>query len=93
MERVESWAEGKQMKLNILKTKNIIFNFSSVKKFSTDIRLKNDVIETVSEDKLLWTILTDDLKWNRNTTNIVRETNRRMQLYIMLKSLLITLGI
>ena len=52
MERVESWAEGKQMKLNILKTKNIIFNYSSDKKFSTDIRLRNDVIETVSEAKL-----------------------------------------
>ena len=48
MERVESWAEDKQMKLNILKTKNIIF-FSSDKKFSTDIRLRNDVIETVRE--------------------------------------------
>ena len=35
MERVDSWAEDKQMKLNILKTKNIIFNFSSDKKFST----------------------------------------------------------
>ena len=32
------------------------------------------------EAKLLGTILTDDLKWNRNTENIVRETNRRMQL-------------
>ena len=80
MERVNSWADGKQMKLNILKTKNIIFNFSSDKKFSTDIRLKKDVIETVTEAKLLGTIITDDLKWNRNTENIVKETNRRMQL-------------
>ena len=80
MEKVNSWADGKQMKLNILKTKNMIFNFSSDKKFSTDIKLKKDVIETVTEAKLLGTIITDDLKWNRNTENIVKETNRRMQL-------------
>ena len=34
----------------------------------------------MNETKLLGTILTDDLKWNRNTENIVRGTNRRMQL-------------
>ena len=62
MQKVDSWAEDKQMKLNNLKTKNIIFNFSRDKEFSTDIRLGNNIIETVSETKLLGTILTDDLR-------------------------------
>ena len=68
------------MKLNVKKTKNMIFNFSKDKKFSTDIRIGNESIETVSETKLLGTIITDDLKWNKNTSNIVKETNKRMQL-------------
>ena len=51
MERVECWAEGKQMKLNILR-KKILFS-TSHKKFSTDIRLRNDIIETVSEANCL----------------------------------------
>ena len=80
MERVDSWTNRKEMKLNIKKTKNMIFNFSRDKKFSTDIKLRNNVIETVSETRLLGTIITDDLKWNRNTDSIVKETNKRMQL-------------
>ena len=56
------------------------FNFSKDKKFSTDVKLRNEIIETVSETKLLGTIITNDLKWNRNTENIVKETNKRMRL-------------
>ena len=80
LEKVERWSEEKQMKLNIKKTKNICFNFTKDKQFSTDIKLKNEPIETVSETKLLGTIITNDLKWNKNTDNIVKETNKRMQL-------------
>ena len=72
MERVERWAKEKQMKLNVKKTKD--------KQFSTDIKLNNESIETVSETKLLGTIITNDLKWNKNTDNIVKETNKRMQI-------------
>ena len=34
----------------------------------------------MSETKLLGTIITSDLKWNKNTENIVKETNKRTQL-------------
>ena len=80
MEKVERWSKSKEMKLNIKKTKNICFNFTKDRQFSTDIKLNNESIETVSETKLLGTIITDDLKWNRNTNNIVKETNKRMQI-------------
>ena len=80
LERVERWAKEKQMKLNVKKTKNICFNFTKDKQFSTDIKLNNESIETVSETKLLGTIITNDLKWNKNTDNIVKETNKRMQI-------------
>ena len=36
------------------------------------------VIETVKETKLLGTLLTDKLNWNRNTEKIVKESNKRM---------------
>ena len=64
------------MKLNPKKTKIVCFNFTK----DTDIKLNNEPIETVSETKLLGTIISNDLKWNKNTDNIVKETNKRMQL-------------
>ena len=67
------------MKLNSKKTKNQIFNFSKKHQFSTDIMIKGDVIETISETKLLGTTITSDLSWNRNTSKLVTESNKRMQ--------------
>ena len=77
---IEKWTRDKKMLLNIKKTKNIIFNFSKDSQFSTEIKLNGENIETVSETKLLGTIITDKLDWNKNTQNIVKEANKRMSL-------------
>ena len=66
------------MKLNTSKTKNIIFNFSKNSQFSTEVKLNGEVIETVEETKLLGTVITNDLKWERNTDKIIKEANKRM---------------
>ena len=67
------------MKLNSKKTKNQIFNFSKQHQFSTKIRIKDDVIETINEIKLLGTTITSDLNWNKNTKKLITESNKRMQ--------------
>ena len=64
LEKISDWTKRKQFKLNTKKTQNIIFNYSKNYQFSTDLKLEGDVIETVSETKLLGTIITNDLNWN-----------------------------
>ena len=71
LEKISDWTRRKQMKLNNKKTKNLIFNYSKNYQFSTDLKLEDEVIETVSETKLLGTIITSDLNWNKNTQSIV----------------------
>ena len=66
------------MKLNNKKTHNIIFNYSKNYKFSTDLKIEGEVIETVSETKLLGTLITNDLSWNKNTKSIVKQSNKKM---------------
>ena len=66
------------MKLNVAKTKNIIFNFSKNNQFTTELKLDGKVVETVSETKLLGTVITDKLDWNSNIEKIVKESNKRM---------------
>ena len=68
------------MVLNEEKTKNRIFNFSKNKKFSTRLQLNNKHIKTVKEIKLLGTIITDDLKWGKNTNFLVKRAYGRMEL-------------
>ena len=80
MEKISSWTKNQKMQLNLKKTKNMIFNFSRKYKFSTQISCDTEKIKTVKEAKLLGTIITDDLKWDKNTAEIVKKAYRRMQL-------------
>ena len=68
---INEWTKKKKMKLNLKKTKNIIFNFSKRFQFSTQLSIENEDIELVSETKLLGTYVTSDLKWDKNTSEIV----------------------
>ena len=68
------------MKLNAKKTKTMIFNFSTNKQFATKITLNGEPLLTVSEQKILGTILTSDLSWDRNTENMVKAANASMRL-------------
>ena len=79
MSDLEVWTRGKQMKLNVKKTKNMIFNFSKKYQFNTDIKLEGETVETIKQTKLLGAIITDDLSWNRNTAKLVKDGNLRMQ--------------
>jgi hypothetical protein len=69
-----------KMRLNEDKTKNMIFNFSKKHQFTTELSVNGKKIDIVEETKLLGTIITSDLKWNRNTREIVKGAYKRMQL-------------
>ena len=43
LERISDWTDKNKMKLNSTKTKNIIFYYSKNYKFSTDLKLTNEV--------------------------------------------------
>ena len=80
VEDINNWTEENKMILNPKKTKNIIFNFSNNNQFTTNIKLKGENLEIVEEAKLLGTIITSDLKWKRNTEEIVKDANKRMRI-------------
>ena len=77
---INVWTANQRMLINESKTKNMIFNFSRKYQFSTKLQLNNHDIETLKKTKLLGTIITDDLRWEENTKNIVRKANARMEL-------------
>ena len=75
---INNWTKNKKMKLNEKKTKNIIFNFTRKYQFTTNLSVNNKKIEIVKETKLLGTHITDDLKWNKNTSEIIKKAYKRM---------------
>ena len=58
----------------------MIFNFTKGKQFTTNIKLKGETVEIVNESKLLGVIISNDLKWDRNTNHIVKNANKMMRM-------------
>ena len=70
---INEWTQAKKMKLNVKKTKTMLFNFSKKNQFSTKLTLENEDIEMVKETRLLGTIITDQITWDRNTEDLTRK--------------------
>jgi hypothetical protein len=68
------------MRLNEKKTKNMIFNFTKKYQFTTKLNVNNVNIEIPQETKLLGTVITEKLTWDRNTEEITKKAYKRMQL-------------
>ena len=77
---INNWTEKNLMKLNEKKTKQMIFNFSKDKQFTTEIQLKGESLEIVEEVKLLGVIIDKNLKWDRNTKYLVKKANKKMRM-------------
>ena len=77
---INKWTVNQKMLINSKKTKAMIFNFTHNFKFNTRLRNNNMNIDVVPEMKILGTIITQDINWNRNTQHIIQKVNKRMLL-------------
>ena len=80
LKKIQEWTQNQKMKLNKKKTKVMIFNFSKDHKFTTDLKIDEDTLEIVDQAKLLGVIITNDLKWDKNTEYLIKKANSRMEL-------------
>ena len=77
---IQTWTSENKAKLNVEKSKVMIFNFNHNMQFSTRLYIENTLLETIQETKLLGTLITSDLKWHKNTQMLVRKAYARMQI-------------
>ena len=66
------------MKLNIDKTKVMIFNTSNNYQFMTRLTISGRTIETISETELLGVKISSDFSWRSNTKSRVTRAYRRI---------------
>ena len=78
--QIQEWTKNQKMKLNEKKTKSMIFNFSKNHQFTTRLKVNDVNLEIVKEAKLLGIIITDQLKWDRNTKELTKKGFMRMKL-------------
>ena len=92
LDEISEWTKNQKMLINQKKSKCMIFNYTHKYQFSTRLAIEGEVLETVAETKLLGTILTNDLRWSKNTQNIVKKANKRMELLRKISSFGATLS-
>ena len=68
------------MKLNVEKSKVMVFNFTEQYQFATRLYLEDRLLDTIQQTKLLGTIIQSDLKWQENTDMLVKKAYQRMLL-------------
>ena len=80
LNKISEWTLNNKMLLNTSKTKTMNFNFTNTYQFSSRLSVDNDVLETISETKLLGVIVNDSLTWDSNTKYITKRANARMRM-------------
>ena len=78
IQNIEAWTHEKQMKLNVSKSKYMIFNFSKNYQINTRLYMENELLQQVKETRLLGVIIRDDLSFKSNTNYITRNAYKRM---------------
>ena len=86
LRNIEDWTERKKMKLNTKKSCGMVFNFTNNYQFTSRLTLDGGPLKLVEETKLLGVILTNDLKWSKNTDFLIKRANARMEILRKLSS-------
>ena len=85
---IEKFTEENQMKINVTKTKVMIFNKSRNYDFPPEFSFKNGkILECIETTKLLGIYLSSDLRWEENCKQIFKKAMSKMWLLRRLKKL------
>ena len=78
LKKTQLYYKENQMKINFKKTKMMLFNPSKTLDFMPQFCMEGHEIELISETRLLGLHISSDLKWKKNTRNMVLKASRRL---------------
>ena len=87
LKNTHKYAKDNHMKLNLDKTKLILFNPCKTKDFSPEMVIEDTRIDLVEQSKLLGVVITSNLSWSANTNHLVERCYRKMWVMRRLKKL------
>ena len=71
IDEINTWSTNQKIILNQKKTKLLIFNFTDKYQFSIRLKLNCENIYIVNQTKLLDTIITGRLRWDKNCRELI----------------------
>ena len=83
--KTQQYAQDNDMKINLKKTKAMLFNPCTSIDFVPELVIDDQEIEVVEEMRLLGIIITSDMKWSANTLNMVTRAYQKLWVLRRLK--------
>ena len=81
--KVAEYARKNFMKINIKKTKVLLFNPARRRiDFQPDIKLDGKILDVIDQIRLVGFVLTDDLSWHKNTDSLVSRAYAKMWIFM-----------
>jgi hypothetical protein len=78
VQRVVDWCSENDLELNVIKTKEVVIDPRRKKDPILPLEINGQVVEQVSSFKFLGTTISEDLKWDSNTTSIIKKCQQRL---------------
>ena len=91
LNKIASWTEENQMKLNEEKTNYMIFSRSQTE-FATRLSVNDKILDRVEAAKVVGVWLTTWLDWERNTSEMCRKAYARVTMITKLKYVGVNIG-
>lgn len=76
--RLVDWCDANNLELNVSKTKEVIVDFRKVKTPMLPLVIKDQAVEVVQTFKFLGSVISNDLKWEENTSGVRKKSQQRM---------------
>ena len=87
VEKIQEYAKSNDMKINLKKTKFMLFNQCKSFDFMPSLELEGCQIDLVEDMKILGVMISSDMKFSKNTQYIIKKAFRRIWMLKRLKNL------
>ena len=82
LDHISTWLKVNKLSLNVQKSHFMVFSRKKKYKCDVTLRIENQVIEEVAENKLLGVIIDNKLTWKSHIQNTVKKISRGVGIII-----------
>ena len=80
-----TWTDRNKFQLHNKKCKELLIQFQKERAPFLGVQLNSECLELVRHAKILGLTITDDLKWTKHVTEIIKKANKRIYFVVQLK--------
>ena len=85
--KIENWVNSNGLKMNLKKTKYMLFANKNAKTYDINVQISNTIIERTEEERFLGIIMDSKLNWNAHRQKLASKLSRNVGILRKLKGI------